>query len=253
MLAELKAGRTRAGRLGWGWVNKPITLWALSTVAVGLLSFVYSHFTDCTRRLETDIARYERLFSELATRTSTLYGIVYQQDAPPTAGLMMALDPGQTYVYAEFKDKSVIEISEEARLIFRRWHPFEYGMWSDIQAHTVPDAVAVMGRLKSDPKVLEGEGFGPAFETITRMLAAPGVKMKQDGVAGGRLLAFLDQLSVWPIAQKVLQLKPSAEFAAPIAAWARTLGADAMELARNDGEFFLGSPAACARQALLPF
>jgi len=58
--AELKAAEieARTHRWSWGWVNKPITLWALSTIAVGVLSFTYTQFSTCRARVDTDSARY---------------------------------------------------------------------------------------------------------------------------------------------------------------------------------------------------
>lgn len=75
--AELQAAEieARARRWSWGWVNRPITLWALSTIAVGVLSFTYTQFSTCRARVDTDSARYMRLVEELSFRSGAIYGI----------------------------------------------------------------------------------------------------------------------------------------------------------------------------------
>ena len=42
--AEQNAEAAERGRRNWSWVNRPITLWLLSTVAVGILTFTYSQY-----------------------------------------------------------------------------------------------------------------------------------------------------------------------------------------------------------------
>ena len=63
------------GRRNWSWVNRPITLWLLSTVAVGVLSFTYSQYSACRASFAINSSRFARLSEELVFRVGGIYGV----------------------------------------------------------------------------------------------------------------------------------------------------------------------------------
>src|SRR5215204_2059439 len=73
--AEQKAAAADRGRRNWSWVNRPITLWLLSTIAVGFLTFTYSQYSACRASLAVDSSRFARLSDELAFRVGGIYGL----------------------------------------------------------------------------------------------------------------------------------------------------------------------------------
>jgi hypothetical protein len=66
--ADQKVEAAARGQRRWSWVNRPITLWLLSTVAVGILTFTYSQYSACRASLATDSSRFARLSEELVLR-----------------------------------------------------------------------------------------------------------------------------------------------------------------------------------------
>jgi hypothetical protein len=57
----------------WKIANAPVTLWLLSTVAVGALSATITQYQSCTRDLERDPLEFRKLSDEIVGRNQQLY------------------------------------------------------------------------------------------------------------------------------------------------------------------------------------
>src|SRR5215216_3104205 len=107
--AELRAAEQQVvaaerGRRNWSWVNRPITLWLLSTVAVGILTFTYSQYSACRASLAADSSRFARVSEELAARVAGIYGLTLVNNVP-VSNYLLILDPERHYLFSEFKGR----------------------------------------------------------------------------------------------------------------------------------------------------
>lgn len=66
-LAEQQAGKKR--KSVWDWVNAPITLWALSSVVVGIFGAIYTSHSESQKARADEQAYIERIITELRDRT----------------------------------------------------------------------------------------------------------------------------------------------------------------------------------------
>lgn len=243
--AEIEA---RARRWSWGWVNKPITLWTLSTIAVGVLSFTYTQLSACQTRVNTDSARYLRLVEELSYRSGAIYGTARGADTNIVA-VVSVLDPGQTFLFTEFKDRLPNELVAEARQLLRKWHPQE------LSAYEVASRDRTTGLMK---KAMAGSwedgrpfSVQTYLEFILKDAAGPGVTASVAGMAapGG----VFDLLTGWTVVHRVLRVDRHPESLATVSEWARALGNGFAAFTGNDAQLQLASAGTCLSRAFWPF
>jgi hypothetical protein len=118
-------GEGRAKR--WEWLDRPVTLWALTTIAVGLMGFLYSNYSACRVAQSADEDKLMRLVYEMAGRGQRIIDVwPADKDSQNYREEMLrkAVDPDQTYVFIEFKSKLPMELRFEAQRLMAKW-----GLW----------------------------------------------------------------------------------------------------------------------------
>jgi hypothetical protein len=171
----LEAELNKANKSIWlnlDWINKPITIWILTTVAVGLLTYAYTNYSTCRLSLDADNSRFDKLMSELKYRASLLVGFVGVLEALPLAdpsilaaisrnpkttsnvaaappkqdnqvnitreSLQILLNPDKQYEQLEFKSKFLDEIADEAGRLIKKWYQVEEKSRND--ENTIPES-----------------------------------------------------------------------------------------------------------------
>ena len=227
--AEQKAEAADRGRRNWSWVNRPITLWLLSTVAVGILTFTYSQYSACRASLAIDSSRFARLSEELVARVGGIYGLTLM-DNVQTGSYLLVLDPDRHFLFSEFKGRLPNELVAEVKQLLRKWHP-----------SGVAELAAADRRSGSYPKSNAEPGFTPATtiaEFVRQLLTEP------DDIFG--------LVDGWIVMHRNLPQANNPESVAAIRDWARTLGVKALPYFDNSRER-LGSTSTCFKRAFWPF
>lgn len=133
LLAQDRRTR-RVGR--WDWLNKPFTLWSLSTVVVGLFTFMYSNYSACRSALNTETNELHRIAQEISYRRSQFLrpNDPIDASADGMAALRRALDPELSYGRSEFKGKWSDELATEGETFLDKWRlvPRERGFGSQL-------------------------------------------------------------------------------------------------------------------------
>jgi hypothetical protein len=235
--AEQKAQAAVRGQRNWSWVNRPITLWLLSTVAVGILTFTYSQYSACRASLAIDSSRFARLSEELVFRVGGIYGVTLANNAQASYYLLV-LDPERHYLFTEFKGRVPNELVAEVKQLLRKWHP-----------SNVAQAAAPPGQGVANPK------------SNAVPLTVP---LNEPGLATPRTIAefvkqlltepndIFDLVDAWIVMHRTLPLANNPESVAAVRDWARVLGARALPYFDNSRER-LGSTSICFRRTFWPF
>ncbi|MGE5538543.1 MAG: hypothetical protein ACM30I_07980 [Gemmatimonas sp.] len=209
--AHARAIHTREERFGrWAWINKPITIWILTTVAVGLLSFCYTNYSSCRTSLQTDNDRLDRLEAELTYRAGVLVGVVSSYASSTKEGteddtaeeriaersttLAVSMDPSVSYHFEEFRGKFPDEIAYEAGRIVSRWYAAEARAADDERRTAMYPLFDMLPNLTTDKRStsLLSEYIGEIM-TIGRQ-PLPGEEPYLHWIAFG---GFLDKFDVW--------------------------------------------------------
>jgi len=240
--AELRAAEQHAeaaerGRRNWSWVNRPITLWLLSTVAVGVLTFTYSQYSACRASLAIDSSRFARLSEELVFRVGGIYGVSLTNDVQASHYLLI-LDPDRHFLFSEFKGRVPNELVAEVKQLLRKWRPSDAAevaaadrrAVSDPKSKTVPSTVPLNDPGLATPTTLAG--------FVQQLLTEP------DDILG--------LVDAWIVMLRTLPLASNPESVAAVSNWARTLGTTALPYFDNSRER-LGSTSTCFKRAFWPF
>jgi hypothetical protein len=144
--AELtEAEATEQPKRSW-WeselLNKPITLWILSTFAVSIITFGYANYSSCQVTGTSDDTKFSNIIYELSTRIGGLSGAFANAGALSntpdltffdstkgkqnliifTNALKYTMDPNNLHYFDEFKSKYPHELTFEAETLIRKWH-----------------------------------------------------------------------------------------------------------------------------------
>ena len=235
--AEQKAEAADRGRRNWSWVNRPITLWLLSTVAVGVLTFTYSQYSACRASLAIDSSRFARLSEELVFRVGGMYGVTLNDNAPAEAYLLL-LDPDRHFLFSEFKGRLPNELVAEVKQLLRKWHPSGVAevAAADRRGGSYPNDKAVPSSVP-----LNEPGFTASrtiAEFVRQLLTEP------DDIFG--------LVDGWIFMHRTLPLASNPESIAAVRDWARALGARALPYFDNR-RGRLGSTSTCFKRAFWPF
>ncbi|SEP21767.1 hypothetical protein SAMN02990966_04428 [Rhodospirillales bacterium URHD0017] len=218
-------------------MNRPITLWLLSTVAVGILTFTYGQYSACRASLAVDSSRFARLSEELVFRVGGIYGLTLVNNVQASSYLLV-LDPDRHFLFSEFKGRVPNELVAEVKQLLRKWHP------SGVAEITAADRRGV-----SNPE----------------SKAVPStVPLNEPGLTTPRTIAeFVQQLQTepddifglvdgWIVMHRTLPLASTPESVAAITTWGRALGKTALPYFDNSRER-LGSTSTCFKRAFWPF
>ncbi len=235
--AEQQAEAVARGQRNWSWINRPITLWLLSTVAVGILTFTYSQYSACRAGLTIDSSRFARLSEELVFRVGSIHGVTLANNAPVSSYLFV-LDPDRHYLFSEFKGRVPNELVAEVKHLLRKWHPSGVAevAAADRRSGAYPKSNAVPSTAP-----LNEPGFTPATtiaEFVQQLLTKP------DDIFG--------LVDGWIFMHLTLPLASNPESVAAVGAWARTLATTALPYFDNS-RGRLGSESTCFKRAFWPF
>jgi hypothetical protein len=235
--AEQKAAVAARGQRHWGWVNRPITLWLLSTVAVGVLTFTYSQYSACRASLAVDSSRFARLSQELVLRVGGIYGLTLVDNVQAGTYLLI-LDPDRHFLFTEFKGRLPNELVAEARQLLRKWHPSDVAEVAAADRRAVPDpkSIAVPSAVPLNEPGLTTPRTIPEF--VQQLLTEP------DDIFG--------LVDAWIVMHRTLPLASGPEGVAAVRDWARALGTRALPYFDSSRER-LGSTATCFKRTFWPF
>lgn len=234
--AEQKAAAADRARRNWSWVNRPITLWLLSTVAVGVLTFTYSQYSACRASLAIDSSRFARLSQELVLRVGGIYGLTLV-DNVQAGTYLLVLDPDRHFLFTEFKGRLPNELVAEVKQLLRKWHPSDVG---EAGAQSGQGAYKTKSKAVPSTAPLIDPGLTPRTiaEFVQQLLAEP------DDI--------FDLLDAWIVIHRNLPLASSPESVAAVTNWARTLGTRALPYF-DGNRHGLGSTSICFRRTFWPF
>ena len=226
--AEQQAEAAAQGRRNWSWLNRPITLWLLSTVAVGILTFTYGQYSACRASLAIDSSRFARLSEELVFRVGGIYGLTLVNNAP-AGSYLLVLDPDRHFLFGEFKGRVPNELVAEVKQLLRKWHPSDVADASP-KSKAPPPTVALNDPGLATPRTIA--------EFVQQLLTEP------DDIFG--------LVDGWIVMHRTLPLASNPESVAAVRDWARTLGAKALPYF-DDSRERLGSTSTCFKRTFWPF
>lgn len=236
--AERAAETAARGQRQWSWLNRPITLWLFSTVAVGFLTFTYSQYTACRASLAIDSSRFARLSEELVFRVGGIYGVT-RTDSAQVSNYLLVLDPDRHFLFTEFKGRVPNELVAEVKQLLRKWHPSDA---AEVAALREWDAADARSRA-TPPTVPLNDEPGHATPTTIAEFVKQLLKEPDD------IFGLVD---AWIVMHRTLPLTSNPESVAAVRSWARTLGAKALPYFDNSLER-LGSTSTCFRRTFWPF
>ena len=216
-------------------MNRPITLWLLSTVAVGILTFTYSQYSACRASFAIDSSRFARLSEELTFRVGGISGLTLMNNVQAGAYLLV-LDPDRHFLFTEFKGRLPNELVAEVKQLLRKWHPSD-----------AAEAGAPFGQGASDQRAKHSLQL-PRWSTLA---LCPDHRRICAAVAG-RADDIFDLLDAWILIHRNLPLASNPENVAAVTNWARTLGTRAMPYF-DGNRHGLGSTSICFRRTFWPF
>jgi hypothetical protein len=118
--ADIK--KLNAAKLDWSWINLPFTLWALSAIGIGFLSFWFQAYSSCAVDEKVDNLAFSKLFLEIyqrRDRISLLSSMDTSIDGLNSA--ITALDPDSTYIFSDYKGKKLLELTVALNSIAYKW------------------------------------------------------------------------------------------------------------------------------------
>jgi hypothetical protein len=116
------------------WVNQPVTLWCLSTIAIGALGFAYTNYSSCKRAQSGALERINSDGEEIAMRIARAKGVSRQFIETYNTSmssdslrklvqtLASSLTPESTYYLQQFRQRTPMEIGRDVIKIAERWH-----------------------------------------------------------------------------------------------------------------------------------
>jgi hypothetical protein len=95
------------------FANAPITLWLLTTVAVGVISATITQSQSCESEFERDSLQFQKLSDELPERNKPLCRrLASSTNDDEYSNLIESFRNGELFfVYSEFKGKTIYELS----------------------------------------------------------------------------------------------------------------------------------------------
>jgi hypothetical protein len=137
--AELTEANTPVRKWNLAWVNKPITLWILTTCAVGLLGFIYTNYDTCLKEKSADTelirSNNEEIISRIVGARQSADNFVksfktskeYWQTVQAVETLTTSLEPANSYRNSKYKDIWADEIANQVITIENAWN-YETGI-----------------------------------------------------------------------------------------------------------------------------
>jgi hypothetical protein len=124
---ELEAALEREShRRHWEWINTPIAIWILTTIAAGTVGYLYTNYSVCRTAQSADDNTISRIVLEATARSDHVLKLYkdnkYIVDDNLVSQLKDYLTTDKGYALREFKEKSVLELGVDADVIRKKWH-----------------------------------------------------------------------------------------------------------------------------------
>jgi hypothetical protein len=130
MEAELEDLLIQSGR-GGRWLdldllNKPFTIWLLTTIMISLIGFAYTNYSACRLSIASDEDHIERLSTELEARALYFYAawnshaLTSGNANPGTTGIALLVSK-EASAFSEFQGKPLKEIAFAVQQLFQKW------------------------------------------------------------------------------------------------------------------------------------
>lgn len=129
--ALITAERRRESEL-FATLNKPFTIWSLTTIVAGLIAFLYSNYSTCELARASDNEYLARLEEEISHRYYVISDIfrpfgIYSEESPPAiedlrAAALRLIKTRDYYAAAEFKEKSLDELLTNLDIRYKKWN-----------------------------------------------------------------------------------------------------------------------------------
>jgi hypothetical protein len=104
-------------------LNAPFTLWVFSALALGFLSYCFNNYSTCVNLQRTDNRQISKLFFEIHFRRDKISFLSNMGDSfESLQAATRRLDPEETYVFADFKEKKLVEIAFDLHTVISRWN-----------------------------------------------------------------------------------------------------------------------------------
>jgi hypothetical protein len=109
----------------WTIANAPITLWLLSTVAVGVISATVTEQSTCNRDFERDALEFKKLSDEIPGRNRLLYKRLPDASSEDEYNQIIEkfIDGELFYVYSDYKGKTIKELSLMRTMLAKKLTP----------------------------------------------------------------------------------------------------------------------------------
>lgn len=143
---KLRAGSTDTktkdpGTL-WKLANAPLTLWFLTTVAIGSISATLAEYQNCRSDFKRDALEFRKLSDEIPGRNQLLYRKLKDaRSEQEYNSIVEAFRSGESfYIYSDYKGKSINELSLIRSLLADKLKPIWAGqglMKYDVQLQKV--------------------------------------------------------------------------------------------------------------------
>jgi hypothetical protein len=240
--AELQKAE-RSARFRWDWVNKPITLWALSTIAVGLISFSYTHLNTCLTSLEADNSRFNHLLDELGRRIGTAYSVARSGPLTSPSVFVETLDPDRHYQFSEFKGRLPSDIVNEEVQLLRKWRR------SELDAYLAEQDARATGIVQK----LNRPGLRPTLATALQWYSENALEVDHSNpVSMAAPGGLFELISAWPVVSGTITKDSTMADISAAAAWAQKMAIEYQKFGTSDLQE-VGLFSVCMRRAVWPF
>jgi hypothetical protein len=195
-IAVQRSSRERHDRTGFlSTLNKPFTLWFLSSVAIGLGGAFYTEYKDCRSMIEKTSERENRLTIEIRNRSIPLFAAAL--DLPAKNGtrddqLDQFLSSQARYTFVEFQNRNIFDLVYELQKIYQQYFMigslhiykrFPRFLWDRVEvekAYFIPELPPILGSRDSSQfenlvgisqhrKFLEEQGADGSAKAMARM------------------------------------------------------------------------------------
>lgn len=118
--------KLEAGRPGWSWewLNKPISIWLLTSIAAGLIGYLYTNYSSCRASQNADNELLSRLAYELNGRRTIIDNAWLRSEGDAEKKrtyVAERLNVDRYYVFVELKNQSTEALGHEAQRILEKW------------------------------------------------------------------------------------------------------------------------------------
>ncbi|TIQ28751.1 MAG: hypothetical protein E5X48_31070 [Mesorhizobium sp.] len=131
MTNKSNSGKSKEGR--FDWINKPIVLWFLSSVVIGLIAFSFRNYSACRADIANDEDELRRNAFELNQRWAELDNDLRKWPSGSIEQLEIVkryLDRSAYFYSAETRNKDAKDLGNAIERVVRKWYPD----WSTVEA-----------------------------------------------------------------------------------------------------------------------